>query len=160
MKYIRNQFVRASSIMWWGFIFITGGVTLWWGITVLQWSWAGIFTITFGVAILSSLIVAMANRSKLRRVVLHEFQTRPEASIEDVSITTGISRRDVQAIILDLKSSGQFFGKFSTKTGQIKHVSIQKEPVRSEDRDKYCDNCGTYIGKESAQYCPYCGAKT
>ena len=159
MKYIRNQFVRAGSLMWWGFIVITTVAALWWGITVLQWSWAGIFTIAFGVTILSSLIVAIANRSKLRRLILQEFQTSPVASIEDVSMRTGISRKDVQAIILDLKASGQFFGKFSTKTGQIKHVSIQ-EPVSSVERDKYCDNCGTYIGKESAQYCPYCGAKT
>ena len=160
MRYIRNQFVRAGSLMWWGFIFITAGAALWWGITVLQWSWAGTFTIVFGVAILSSLIVAVANRNKLRRVVLQEFQTSADASIEDVSMRTGISRKDVQAIILDLKASGQFFGEFSTKTGQIKHVSIQTEFISSEERAKYCDNCGTYIGKESAQYCPYCGAKT
>ena len=160
MKYIRNQFIRAGSVMWWSFIFITGGAALWWGITVLQWSWGGIFTIAIGVAILSSLIVAIANRSKLRRVVLQEFQTTPETAIEDVSMRTGISIKDVRAIVLDLKASGQFIGEFSTKTGQLEQVLIQKEPVNAEESSKYCHNCGTPISKESAQYCAYCGAKT
>ena len=160
MKYIRNQFIIAGSFLWWGITFIVAGALLWWGVTVLQWSWSGFLVIGIGVAILSSQIVAVANRSKLRRVVLQEFQTIPDASTEDVSMRTGISRKDVRAIILDLKASGQFIGKFSTKTGQIKHVSIQKEPVSSEERGKYCYNCGTPISKESAQYCAYCGAKT
>ena len=159
MKYIRNQFIIGCSFLWWGITFIVVGALLWWGITVLQWSWTGIFTIAIGVVILSIPIVAIANRSKLRRVVLQEFQTTPDASIEDVSMRTGISRRDVQAIILDLKASGQLIGKFSTKTGQIKQVSIQKEPVSSEEERKYCHYCGTPISKESAQYCAYCGAK-
>ena len=160
MKYIRNQFIIAGSFLWWGITFIVAGALMWWGITVLQWSWSGILVIAIGVLILSSQIVAIANRSKLRRVVLQEFQTTPDASIEDVSMRTGISRNDVRAIILDLKASGQLIGKFSTKTGQIKHVSIQKEPVSSEERSKYCHNCGTPISKESTQYCAYCGAKT
>ncbi len=91
---------------------------------------------------------------------MQEFHTSPDVSIEDVSMSTGISRKDVQAIILDLKSSGQFIGKFSTKTGQIKHVSVQTEPGSSEEKSKFCHNCGTPIGKESDQYCAYCGAKT
>ena len=160
MKYMRNQFIIAGSFLWWGITFIVAGALLWWGITVLQLSWAGIFTIAIGVVILSIPIVARANRSKLRGVVLQEFQTSPDASIKDVGMRTGISRRDVQAIILDLKASGQFIGKFSTKTGQFKHIPIQKEPVSSEEGRKYCQYCGTPISKESAQYCAYCGAKT
>ena len=93
-------------------------------------------------------------------VILQEFQTSPDVSIGDVSMSTGISRKDVQAIILDLKASGKFVGKFSTKTGQIKHVSVQTEPASSEEKSGYCHNCGTSIGKESDQYCAYCGAKT
>jgi len=73
---------------------------------------------------------------------------------------TGISRKDVQAIILDLKASGQFIGKFSTRTGQIKHVSIQKDTSSLEKMDKYCHNCGTPLSRELDQYCAYCGAKT
>lgn len=160
MKYMRNQFIIAGSFLWWGITFIVAGALLWWGITVLQWSWSGFIVIAIGVVILCSQFVAIANRSKLRRVVLQEFQTSPDASIEDVGMRTGISRRDVQAIILDLKASGQFIGKFSTKTGQLKHVSIQKELVSPKERSEYCHNCGTPISKESAQYCAYCGAKT
>jgi hypothetical protein len=143
--------------MWWGFIFITGGAALFWGIITLQWSWAGIFTIIFGATIISSLIVAVANRRKLKRVVLHEFQTIPDASIEEISMKTGISRRDVQAIVLDLKSSGQLIVRFSTKTGHIKDTSFQN--TSSEIETKYCHSCGTPISKESDQYCAYCGAK-
>jgi len=159
MKYMRNQFIIAGSFLWWGITLIATGALLWWGITVLQWSWSGFLVIAIGVVILSSQIVAITNRSKLRRVVLQEFQTTPDISIEDVSMSTGISRNDVRAIVLDLKASGQFIGKFSTKTGQIKHVSIQKEPVSSGEKNEYCHNCGTPIGKELDQYCAYCGAK-
>ncbi|MFX0042898.1 MAG: hypothetical protein ACFE8L_08300 [Candidatus Hodarchaeota archaeon] len=159
MKYIRNQFIIAGSFMWWGITFIITGTLLWWGITVLQWSWSGIFVIGIGVVILASQIVAIANRSKLRRVVLQEFQTTPDTSIEDVSMRTGISIKDVRAIVLDLKASGQFIGKFSTKTGQLEQVLTQKEPDNSEESGKYCHYCGTPIIKETAQYCAYCGAK-
>ena len=157
MKYEKNQYNDSVSIC----TFIIAGAFFWWGISSLiekVWWW-GFIAIGIGAAILSSQIVAINNRSKLRRVVLQEFQTNPDASIEDVSMRTGISRKDVRAIILDLKASGQFIGKFSTKTGQIKHVSIQKEPVSSGEKNEYCHNCGTPIGKELDQYCAYCGAK-
>lgn len=157
MKYEKNQYNDSVSIC----TFIIAGAFLWWGISSLiekVWWW-GFIAIGIGAAILSSQIVAINNRSKLRRVVLHEFQTNPDASIEDVSMRTGISRKDVQSIILDLKASGQLIGKFSTKTGQIKHLTIPEEPVSSEERGKYCYNCGTPLSKESAQYCAYCGAK-
>ncbi len=159
MKNEKNQYNDSVSIC----TFIIAGAFLWWGITSFipwdKWSWWGFIAIGIGAAILSSQIVAINNRSKLRRVVLQEFQTNPDASIEDVSRSTGISRKDVQSIVLDLKASGQLIGKFSTKTGQIKHVSIQKELVSSEEGRIYCHYCGTPISKESAQYCAYCGAK-
>lgn len=157
MKYEKNQYNDSVSIC----TFIIAGAFLWWGISSLidkVWWW-GFIAIGIGAAILSSQIVAINNRSKLRRVVLQEFQTNPDASIEDVSMRTGISRKDVQSIVLDLKASGQLIGKFSTKTGQIKHLTIPEEPVSSEERGKYCYNCGTPLSKESAQYCAYCGAK-
>ena len=159
MKYEKNQYVDSVSIC----TFIIAGAFLWWGITSFipwdKWSWWGFIAIGIGAAILSSQIVAITNRSKLRRVVLQEFQTNPDSTIEDVSMRTGISRKDVRSIVLDLKASGQLVGKFSTKTGQIKHVSIPEESTSPEERGKYCSNCGTPISKESAQYCAYCGAK-
>jgi hypothetical protein len=157
MKYVRNQFIIAGSFLWWGISLIATATLVWWGVTVLQWSWSGFLVIGIGVLILISQLIALTSRNKLRRVVLQEFKTSPNASIEDVSMRTGISRRDVQAIVLDLKASGQFMGKFSTKTGQLK---LQNEATSIEEKSKYCQNCGTQIGKESAQYCAYCGAKT
>ena len=138
MKYIRNQFVRTGSIMWWVFMLIIGSAALWGGITVMQWSWAGIFTIIIGVAILYRLIIAAANRDKLRRIIMHEFETSPESTIKDITMNTGISRRDVRAIILDLKSSGRFIGQFSTKTGQIQYISSHNELDSLEKEVKYC----------------------
>ena len=157
MKYEKNQYNESVSIC----TFIIAGGFLWWGISSLidkVWWWAFI-SIGIGVAILTSQIVLIANKNKLRNVVLQEFQANPDASIEDVSRSTGISIRDVRAIVLDLKASGQLIGKFSTKTGQIKHISIQNESPSVEERRKYCYNCGTHISKESALYCAYCGAK-
>ena len=159
MRYIRNQFVRAGSVMWWGFIILTGGLTTIWGIIVLQWTWAGIFTIFIGVAIFSSLIVAVANRSKIRRIVLHEFEKIPEASVEDVSKRTGISIRDVRSIVLDLKASMLFIGDFSTQTGRVHLIAPHNELNKPEIKVTYCESCGTPINDGSDTYCSYCGAK-
>ena len=159
MKYERNQYSEGFSIC----ALIIAGAFLYWGITSFLpwdvWSWWGFISTGIGIAILVGQIYALTNRSKLRNVVLAEFQGHPEATIDDVSRSTGISRKDINAIILDLKASGQLRGKFNTTTGQIKHFSIQeKEPV-SEVRPKYCSNCGTPISKDAAQYCAYCGAQ-
>jgi len=76
-----------------------------------------------------------------------------------VSLSSGISRKDIRAIILDLKASGQLRAKFNSETGQVKRiVPTETEPTVGE-RSKYCSNCGTPITKESAQYCAYCGGK-
>lgn len=92
-------------------------------------------------------------------MVLHELQTSPNASIKEVSTGTGITKGDVRAIILDLKAEGLFNDTFSTKTGQVEHVSIQEEPIGSEEIIQYCPNCGSPVGNESDEYCSYCGAK-
>ncbi|MFX0023939.1 MAG: zinc-ribbon domain-containing protein [Candidatus Hermodarchaeota archaeon] len=159
MKYERNQYSEGFSIC----SLIFAGIFLYWGISLFfpwqVWSWGGFILIGIGIAILVGQIYALTNRSKLRNVVLIEFKENPEASVEDVSRSTGISRKDINAIILDLKASGQLIGKFNTTTGQIKHLSIpEKEPV-TEERPKFCSNCGTPITKETAQYCAYCGAQ-
>ncbi|MFX1379261.1 MAG: zinc ribbon domain-containing protein [Promethearchaeota archaeon] len=159
MKYARNQYSEGFSIC----ALIIAGAFLYWGISSFipldQWSWWGFISIGIGIAILVSQIYALANRSKLRNVVLAEFRENPEATIEDISGRTGISRKDIQAIILDLKASGQLIGKFNTTTGQIKHLSIPEKEIVSEERPKFCSNCGTPITKETAQYCAYCGAQ-
>ncbi|MFX1324123.1 MAG: zinc ribbon domain-containing protein [Promethearchaeota archaeon] len=165
MKYQKNQysesfsictFIIAGGFLYWGInTFITEGLTHWWGY----------ISIAIGVAILVGQIVAITNRSKLRNVVLAEIQENPEITIEDVSKSTGITTKDIQGIILDLKASGQLRAKFDTETGQIKHLlTSDKEyvsgaPTGSIGQAKFCSNCGTPITKESAQYCAYCGGK-
>ncbi len=159
MKYERNQYSEGFSIC----ALIIAGFFLYWGISSIiswnAWTWWGFISTGIGIAILLSQIFALTNRSKLRNVVLREFKENPEATLEDISRNTGISRKDIQAIILDLKSSGQLIGKFNTTTGQIKHFSIPDKEEISEERVKFCSNCGTPITKETAQYCAYCGAQ-
>ncbi|UCC20567.1 MAG: zinc ribbon domain-containing protein [Promethearchaeota archaeon] len=158
MQYKRNQYSEGFSIC----ALIIAGAFLYWGIESFipldAWSWWGFISIGIGAAILASQIYAIANRSKLRNVVLAEFTQNPEATVEDVSRSTGISRKDINAIVLDLKASNQLIGKFNSETGQIKHMSIPEKEIISEERAKFCSNCGTPI-KEAAQYCAYCGAQ-
>jgi hypothetical protein len=159
VKYERNQYSEGFSIC----ALIIAGAFLYWGITSFLpwgiWSWWGFISTGIGLAILIGQIFALTNRSKLRNVVLSEFQVNPEATVEDVSKSTGISRKDIHAIVLDLKASGQLRGKFNTTTGQIKHLSIPKTEEITEERAKYCSNCGTPITKDAAQFCSYCGAQ-
>ncbi|MFX1419513.1 MAG: zinc ribbon domain-containing protein [Promethearchaeota archaeon] len=158
MQYKRNQYSEGFSIC----ALIIAGAFLYWGVESFipwnSWSWWGFISLGIGIAILVSQIYAITNRSKLRNVVLAEFQANPEATVEDVSRSTGISRKDINAIILDLKASNQLIGKFNSETGQIKHMSIPEKEIVSTERAKYCANCGTPL-KEAAQFCAYCGAQ-
>lgn len=159
MKYEKNQYSESFSVC----TLIIAGAFLYWGISSFipwdEWSWWGFISTGIGIAILLSQIFAIANRSKLRNVVLAEFQENPEASVENVSKSTGISRKDIQAIVLDLKASGQLRAKFNSETGQVKHLVKEGEEVTTKERPKFCSNCGTPITKESAQYCAYCGGQ-
>jgi hypothetical protein len=159
MKYEKNQYSESLSVCT---LIIAGGF-LYWGISTFVTEgfdhWWGYISTVIGVAILVSQIVAIANRSKLRNVVLAEFQENPEATVEVVSKSTGISRKDIQAIILDLKASGQLRAKFNSETGQVKHLLTEEKESTPGERASFCSNCGTPITKESAQYCAYCGGK-
>ncbi|MFX0036699.1 MAG: zinc ribbon domain-containing protein [Candidatus Hermodarchaeota archaeon] len=159
MKYEKNQYSEGFSIC----ALIIAGAFLYWGITSFipwdEWSWWGFISTGIGLAILISQIFAITNRSKLRNVVLGEMQANPEATIEDIVRSTGITGKDVNAIILDLKASGQLRAKFNSATGQIKHLSIPEKEVVVGNVAKFCANCGTPISKEAAQFCAYCGAK-
>lgn len=161
MKYEKNQYSEGFSIC----ALIIAGFFLWSGISQFinwgdGWEWWGFILTGIGIAILLGQIYAVTNRSKLRNVVLGEFQAKPEATVEEISRGTGITHKDINAIILDLKASGQFRVKFNTTTGQVKHMTIPQKEEVSEEKAKYCSNCGTPITKDSAQYCAYCGAKT
>ena len=156
MKYEKNQYsesfsvctlIIAGAFLYWGIsTFITEGFTHWWGY----------ISTAIGIAILVGQILAIANRSKLRNVVLAEFQENPDASIEQVSMSTGISRKDIRAIILDLKANGGLRGDFSSETGQFKAAPIQET---TSGKEKYCPNCGTNITEDKAKFCNYCGAE-
>ncbi|MHA2183069.1 MAG: zinc-ribbon domain-containing protein [Promethearchaeota archaeon] len=160
MKYEKNQYSEGFSIC----TLIIAGMFLWWGINGFinwgnGWEWWGFVSTGIGIAILSGQIFALTNRNKLRNVVLTEFQENPETTVENVSKSTGITKKDIHAIVLDLKASGQLRAKFSSQTGQVKHLLPPKKEVTVGEHPKFCANCGTPITKESAQYCAYCGAK-
>ena len=166
MKYNRNQYSEGVSIC----SFIIAGMFLYWGLNDVwfrpfieggAYSWFGWIWIAIGLSILVGQIVNWTNKSKLRNLVLFEYEQRPNASIEEVSRSTGVSIRDVQAIVLDLKASGLLRGKFSSTTGEMKNVEVVKstEGLKPETGVKYCPNCGTAKSKEAAVFCSYCGSK-
>ncbi|MFX1488374.1 MAG: zinc ribbon domain-containing protein [Promethearchaeota archaeon] len=167
MKYRKNQYTEGVTLC--GAI-ITGAL-IYWGITSFipydpVNSWWGLFPLIIGLLFLTGGIVALTNRGKLKRVVLYEFASNPDITIEEVAQNTGITNKDLKAIVLDLKASGELRGKFSSATGQIKNVYVQTESQgsapdvgASEGKTRYCPNCGTSISKESAMYCSYCGTQ-
>jgi hypothetical protein len=166
MKYKKDQYSNSFSIC----SLIFAGIFLYWGVDAFfdaSWNFIfslwGVFWIGIGAAILSSQIAIIANRSKLKKIVLHEFQSNPNISVEEISANTGISVRDIRAIILDLKASGKLRGGFSTTTGaaeSIKTINIPSvESTTVEQKTSFCPNCGSEIKRENAEYCSYCGAK-
>jgi hypothetical protein len=170
MKYERNQYSEGVSIC----ALIIAGMFLYWGFNDLlirpltenaPISWWGLIWIAIGVSILISQIAAWTNRSKLRNTVLYEYQEYPNATIQEISANTGISFKDVQAIVLDLKANGLLKGKFSSATGQMTNVEVITKELKEESHPvaqpgvKYCPNCGTAKAKESAMFCSYCGSK-
>ncbi|TFG16238.1 MAG: zinc-ribbon domain-containing protein [Promethearchaeota archaeon] len=166
MKYKKDQYSNSFSIC----SLIFAGIFIYWGVDAFfdeSWKFVfslwGLFWIGIGVAILSSQIAIIANRSKLKRIVLHEFQSNPNISVEEISANTGISVRDIRAIILDLKAAGKLRGGFSISTGaaeSMKTVNVSiADPQNIEEQATFCPNCGTEIKRENAEYCSYCGAK-
>jgi len=164
MKYKKDQYNNGFSIcalifagmfFYWGITGLVDGFWLFGGVNWMSFLWIGI-----GSAILVSQIAAITNRSKLKNVVSHEFEHNPNISVEEISNNTGISVRDIRAIILDLKSSGRLRGQFSTQTGDAKSMQVEKEEEHIiQEHSKFCPNCGTPINKDEAVYCAYCGSK-
>jgi NADH pyrophosphatase NudC (nudix superfamily) len=168
MKYEKNQYSSGGSIC----ALLIAGIFFYWGIDAFLhgfWqfgiNWMGFLWIGIGAAIASSQIARLANRSKLRNVVVQEFQTNPNVSIEEISANTGISVKDIRAIILDLKASGILRGNFSITTGEAKSVEIVKPQAKAEitpevqEKSQFCPNCGTPVSRDTAVYCAFCGGK-
>ena len=163
MKYESNQYSEGFSIC----SLIIAGMFLYWGFNTLLevlfhwWWWVGFILIAIGLSIISSQIYKLTSRSKFRNLVKLEFEENPTASVEQIARNTGITTKDARAIILDLKARGELRGKFSTKTGEAKHIEItpSNQPP-SQEKGVYCSNCGTPVKRDgTAVYCAYCGAK-
>lgn len=162
MRYEKNQYSSGASICG----LIIAGMFLYWGISTLfgysphpfnLW-WLGFIWIMIGLAIISGQVAALSNRGRLRSIVRDYFLDNPNASIEEISAKTGITIKDVRAIVLDLKARGELRGKFSSKTGQMKSVPVESE-TSEIPKSSFCPNCGTPVKDESAMYCAYCGAR-
>jgi membrane protein implicated in regulation of membrane protease activity len=165
MKYKKDQYISGFSIC----SLLIAGMFFYWGIDAFLhgfWyfgiSWMGFLWFGIGLAILSGQVAAIVNRSKLRSVVLQEFESNSKVSIEEISGNTGISVRDIRAIVLDLKASGKLKGSFSPTTGSAEEMQVSpkvEEDLSTTPRGNYCSNCGTPVERETAVYCAYCGSK-
>ena len=157
MKYEKDMYSEGVSIC----CLLVAGAFIWGAFTLFfqpEW-WFGFIPLVIGIAILIGQVRRVTSREKLRNVVKFEFQQNPNATVQEIANKTQISRKDVQAIILDLKARGQFLGKFSSKTGQFKTETSQELLDKQEVKKRiYCPNCGTQL-KEGAVYCAYCGTK-
>jgi len=168
IKYNKDQYSHGASIC----ALLIAGMFFYWGIDAFLhgfWqfgiNWMGFLWIGIGAAIASSQIAALVNKSKLRNVVAQEFKINPNVSIEEISANTGISVKDIRAIILDLKAEGRLRGNFSPDTGEGKSMEIvnhQQEPKFIPEpvgKSQFCPNCGTPISRDTAVYCAFCGSK-
>lgn len=167
MKYEKNQYSEGVSIC----TLIIAGMFVYWGLNDLlirpltesrPVAWWGFIWLGIGASIAVSQVAAWLNRSKLRNTVLYEYESNPTATIDEISQKTGITFKDVQAIVLDLKARGLLRGKFSSTTGEMKHIEVtttSSEPSAPETKISYCPNCGTAKVKEMSVYCSYCGTK-
>ena len=170
MKYEKNQYSEGMSIC----SLIIAGAFIFWGINTLArpksalfglW-WLGLIWLGIGLSILISQIRSVANRGKLRNVVKTELIQKPDATVREISESTGITEKDVRAIILDLKANGELIGVFSPETGKMEKTYVppsQKKPFNEKTPEpeigKFCPSCGTPVTKDGAAYCSYCGAK-
>ena len=171
VKYKRNMYTEGVSLC----CFIIAGAFIIFGI--LGPFPLSLIALGIGFLIILGQIYRIYARGKLRNVIKNEFIVNPKASVSDICKTTGMTEKDVRAIILDLKASGEMMGKFSSSTGQLEeafiadkqkritqnavkpHTTPEKEKtLPAEIKHKYCPGCGTQI-PFGAKYCEYCGTK-
>ena len=146
-------------------LFFIAGVLVFMGVNTLNpfnfnsmLNLRGLIPVGIGLAIIGSQVVALANKSRLRRIVVYEFESNTNASGDTISQSTGIARKDIQAIILALKMRGELRGNFSSKTGELEAIPVQS-PTPEKPAAKFCPHCGTTVKKDEAQFCSVCGAK-
>ncbi|MHA1476550.1 MAG: zinc ribbon domain-containing protein [Promethearchaeota archaeon] len=164
MKYEKNSYVEGFSFC----SLIIAGAFLYWGINgIIGGGLWNIIQILIGLSILVGQFSAFTNKPKLRNIVLSEFEQNPNISIDEITKNTGISYKDIKAIIMDLKGSGRLRGTFSSTTGKMQLAEIKKQPekaskviVTTSEDNRFCKECGTEVDKnDNAQFCPYCGSK-
>ena len=165
MKYEKNSYVEGFSFC----SLIIAGAFLYWGINgIIDGGYWNLIQILIGLSILVGQFRAFTNKPKLRNIVLSEFEQNPNISIDEITKNTGISFKDIKAIIMDLKGSGQLRGTFSSTTGKMQLAEIKKQPAKETKEivvtasvaQRFCKECGTEIDKsDDAQFCPYCGSK-
>jgi hypothetical protein len=97
----------------------------------------------------------------LKNAVLYEYEEHPSATIKEISRNTGISMKDIEKIVLDLKPSGLLRGKFSSSTREMKNVKVIRtaEISKEETGVKYCSTYGTAKSKDTTVFCSYCGTR-
>ena len=164
MKYEKNSYSEGFSLC----SLVIAGAFIYWGINnVTKSAWWGLILILIGLSMVLSQFYAFFNRDKLRNIVLHEFEQNPSTTVEEITKRTGFSKKDVKAIILDLKANGKLRGIFSARTGQMEMAAQPAEtPVTSSESEPipekptghiFCPNCGTRIDDREAKFCQYCG---
>ena len=159
MKYEKNQYTDGASICG----FIMGGIFLAWGVNWMVGAGfplfiPGIVFLCIGIAIIVSQIRALRNRDKIKNIIKEEFRANPDASVDEIKERTGFTKKDIQAVILDLKAEGQLRGKFSSKTGKLKEAPKPEPQAQEVTKAQYCPNCGTPVKDSQAKFCQFCGA--
>lgn len=123
MKYKKNQYAEGISII---ALLIAAGF-LWWGISgyfpYTIDSWWGLIPIGIGIAILLEQIGANLNRRALRKIVRFEYEDNPEATLEEITVRTGISIKDITSIKMDLVRSGERLGSYPYESSLSPEIS-------------------------------------
>lgn len=164
MKYKRDPYTKGwliiTTIVIIGLFFLLGINIFTTGLIQFQFSWLSILWFAIGCIILIRHLLVTANRSKLRKIVISEFEMNPNISVEEIRVKTGISMKEVSLIILDLKTNGKLRGNFLSDTGEAKSMQvITQEQQFIQETKGYCPYCGTPVSSKEALFCKYCGTK-
>ena len=164
MKYEKNEYSEGFQICSW----IIAAAFLYWGIDNLiknlLANWWGWILVAIGLSIAIDQIRRLNSRSKLRNIVKSEFSQNPNITIEEIYQNTGISHKDIKAIIMDLKGAGWLRGGFDSITGKASMVTSSPTATEKSLETKageipiFCPHCGTTT-EQDASFCSYCGMK-
>lgn len=154
MRYKRKDLEETSVKI----ALVIAGALIFYGIyVIIAFSWLnpGVY-ISFGIAAAIILYEVWRTRyiSKIKEDVFLKFEQNPDASINDIAQTTGLSKENLRDIILDLRGSGRLMGEFSDETGFLETAPVKE---KEQDYERYCPHCGAKYRKDNSTYCVYCG---